>query len=69
MNKSVYLRLSIREFSKTVIYEFWYDYVKPKYQKKLSYIDTDNSIGYLKTGDIYTDIAEDAEKKFDTSNY
>ena len=31
MNKTVYLGLSILEPSKTVMYEFWYDYVKPKY--------------------------------------
>ena len=30
MNKSVYLGLSILELSKVLIYEFWYDYVKPK---------------------------------------
>ena len=32
MNKSVYLGLSILEISKTLMYEFWYDYIKPKYQ-------------------------------------
>ena len=31
MNKSVYLYLSILELNKIVMYEFWYDYVKPKY--------------------------------------
>ena len=31
MNKPVYLGLSILDLSKTVMYEFWYDYVKPKY--------------------------------------
>ena len=30
MNKSIYLGLSILELSKIVMYEFWYDYVKPK---------------------------------------
>ena len=34
MNKPVYLRLSIIELSKTVVYEFWYDYVKPRYGEK-----------------------------------
>ena len=34
MNKPVYLRLSILELSKILMYEFWYDYVKPKYGKK-----------------------------------
>ena len=31
MNKAVYLGLSILEISKTLMYEFWYDYIKPKY--------------------------------------
>ena len=41
-NKPVYLRLSILEISKTLMYEFWYDYIKPKYRDnaKLCYIDT-----------------------------
>ena len=34
MNKSVYLSVSILELSKIVMYEFWNDYVKPKYEKK-----------------------------------
>ena len=35
INKPLYLRLSILELSKTVIYEFWYDYVKLKYGEKV----------------------------------
>ena len=38
MNKFVYLGLSILELSKILIYEFWYDYVKPKFGKKKSTI-------------------------------
>ena len=34
INKSVYLGLSILDLSKTLMYEFWYDYVKPKYDEK-----------------------------------
>ena len=57
--------------SKIVMYEFWYDYVKPKYGKKakLCYTDTDSFIVYIKTNDIYKDIVEDVEARFDTSNY
>ena len=42
MNKPVYLGLSILEISKTLMYEFWYDYIKPKYQNnvKLCYMDS-----------------------------
>ena len=46
MNKPVYLGLSILEISKTLMYEFWHDYIKPKYQynAKPSYMDTDSFI-------------------------
>ena len=71
MNKPVYLRLSILEISKTLMYEFWYDYMKPKYgdNVKLCYIDTDSFIMHIKTEDFYKDLANDVEKRFDTSNY
>ena len=50
MNKSVCLGLSILELSKILMCEFWYDYVKPKYEKaKLCYMDTDSLIVYIKT--------------------
>ena len=46
MNKPVYVSLSILDLIKTVLYEFWYDYVKPKYGEnaRLCYIDTDSFI-------------------------
>ena len=63
MNKLVYLGSSILDLSKTVMYEFWYDYVKPKYGEKarLCYMDTDSFIVYIRTDDIYNDIAKDVE--------
>ena len=53
------------------MYEFWYDYVKAKYEEKakLCYMDAESFIVYIKTDGIYKDITEDAEKRFDTSNY
>ena len=71
MNKPIYLGLSILEISKTLMYEFWYDYMKPKYGNnvKLCYMDTDSFIMSIKTEDFYKDIANDVEKKKDTSNY
>ena len=71
MNKPVYLGLSILDLSKTVMYEFWYDYVKPKYGEnaKLCYMDTDSFIVHVKTVNIYKDIAEDVETRSDTSNF
>ena len=71
MNKSVYLDLSILEINKTLIYEFWYDYMKPKYgdNVKFCYMDTDSFITHSKTEDFYKDIIDVVEKRFDTSNY
>ena len=71
MNKLVYLGLSILELSKILMYEFCYDYVKPKYggKAKLLYIDTDSFIVYIETDDIYKDVADDIETRSDTSDY
>ena len=71
MNKPIYLGLSILEISKTLMYEFWYDYMKPKYNDndKLCYMDTDSFIMNIKTNGIYKDISNDVENRFDTSNY
>ena len=53
------------------MYEFRYDYVWPKYgeKAKLGYMDANSFLVYIKTDDIYEDIAEDVETRFDTSNY
>ena len=71
MNKPIYLEQAILDISKTLMYEFWYDYIKPKYEEKarLCYMDTDSFVMYIKTEDIYKDIAGDVERWFDTSNY
>ena len=71
MNKPIYLGLSILQISKTLMYEFWYNYMKPKYGNdvKLCYMDTDNFVMNIKTNDFYRDIANDVESRFDTSNY
>ena len=71
MNNPIYLGLSILEISKILMYEFWYDYMKPKYgdNVKLCYMDTDSFIIYIKTEDFYKVIADDEECKFDASNY
>ena len=53
------------------MYEFQYNYIKPKYQNmaKLCYVDTGNFITHIKTNDFYENIANDVEKIFDTSDY
>ena len=63
INKLVYLHMSILDISKTLMYEFWYDYIKPKYQNnaKLSYMDTDSFIIHIKTEDFYKDIADNVK--------
>ena len=71
MNKPIYLGMSILDISKTLMYEFWYDYIKPKYQDraKLCYMDADSFLIHTKIQDFYEDIANDVKEWFDTSNY
>ena len=71
MNKPIYLGLSILDLSKTVMYVFWYNYMKPKYQNnaKLCYMDTDSFVINIKTENFYKDIVDDVEEIFDISNY
>ena len=71
MNKPIYLGLSISEISKILMYEFWYDYMKPKYNDnvRLCYMDTHSFVMHIKTNDFYKDISEDVDNRFDISNY
>ena len=63
MNKPIYYGMSILDISKTLMYEFWYDYIKPKYG------DTDSFVIHIITEDFYEDIAGNVERWFDISNY
>ena len=71
MNKPIYLGQSILDISKTLMYEFWYGYLKPKYNDKikLCYTDTDSFVIEVKTEYLYADVSADIEKWYDTSNY
>ena len=71
INKPIYLGQAELDLSKTLMFEFWCDYLKPMYGDKirLCYTDTDNFIMLIKTDDFYKDINNDVDKWFDTSNY
>ena len=71
MNKPIYLGLSILEISKILMYEFLYDYMKPKYNDNvtLCYMDTDGFVMHIKINDFYKDIAGGIENRVDTLNY
>ena len=71
MNKPIYLGQAILDISKTLMYEFWYDYIKPKYEEKarLCYMGTDSFVIHIKTEDFCKDIACGVDRWFDTSNY
>ena len=70
MNKPIYLGQATLDISKTLTYEFWYDYIKPKYGDKarLCYMDTDSFIMHVKTDYFYKDISNDVDNWFDTFN-
>ena len=63
--------MSILDISKTLMYDFWCDYIKPKYgdREKLCYMDTDSYVIHIITEDVYEDIANDVERWLDISNY
>ena len=71
MNEPVSSVLPILDLKKTVMYEFWYDYVKPKFSEKakLCFMDIDSFIVRIKTDDTYNGIVEFVETKFDIFNY
>ena len=71
MNKPLYLGMPILDISKTLMYEFWYDYLKPKYndKAKLCYMDTDSFVINIFIEDFFEDINNDVERWFNTSNY
>ena len=70
MNKPVYLGQAILDLSKIIMYEFHYDYMKPKFGNlQLCYMDTDSLVYDIKTEDFYANISEDMPTKFDMSSY
>ena len=70
-NKPVYCGMAILDLSKTLIYDFHYRYILPKFGKKqkLLFTDTDSLCYEIETEDFFADIADDVEKMFDTSNF
>ena len=71
MNKPLYLGQVILDNSKMLMYEYWYDYLRPMYghKIKLCYMDTDSFIIYIETEDFYKNISNDIDKWFNTSNF
>ena len=71
INKLIYLGQAILDLSKTLMYEFWFDYIKPNYDDKASlcYMATASFVICIETEDFYKDIVNDVERWFDTSNY
>ena len=71
MTKPLYLGMSILDISKTLMYEFWYGYIKPKYgdKAKLCYTDTDSFVIHIITEDFSEDISGDVKRWFDTFKY
>ena len=63
----MYVGAQILDISKILMYEYHYDYFKPKFNPKLLMSDTDALAYHIHTDDVYKDIAEDCEKYFDTS--
>ena len=71
MDKLIAVGQAVLDISKNLMYEFWYEYLKPMYQNniKLCYMDTDSFIIHIQTDDFLKDISKDVDKWFDTSRY
>ena len=70
-NKPVYLGMCILDLSKTLMYDFLYNYIGQKYgnKAKLLFTDTDSLMYEIQTEDFYKDISADVKRRLDTSNY
>ena len=70
-DKPVYLGMCILDLSKTLMYDFHYNYMKQKYgdKAKLLFTDTNSLMYEIETPDFYEDISANVKDKFDTSNY
>lgn len=69
-NKPIYIGFSVLEIAKTVIYDFYYNYIKQKYGENVNllYTDTDSLIMEIRTENVFEDIKENLNY-FDTSNF
>ena len=70
-NKPIFVGQGILDISKTLMFDFHYNYIRNKYDNKAELLmtDTDSLMYLIQTDDVYHDIKKDVKKKFDTPAY
>ena len=70
-NKPIFVGQAILDISKTLMFDFHYNFIRKKYNNKAELLmtDTDSLMYLIQTEDVYHDIKKDVKRKFDTSNY
>ena len=69
-NRPIYIGMCVLDLSKILLYDYYYEHLKPKYGEnvQLLYTDTDSLLLHIKCDDFYKDMGKDLGL-YDMSDY